>query len=271
MASDFLQGLQVGANMFAQAKQLQEARQRSLQQAQEMMLNMRAAKQLEAYRQQQMALQRQQMALQQAQEERLGKRFAQEQEVYKQGQQFGPFVQRRFEELQAQTPRGTEPGATEEELAPLMNRAVREGVMKYMPEKSIDMYMKELDFENKRLAQENMNLRLERSLKVRESEGEANRALQTQKTEASIESRELSQKKTIALAKYKMAQSKYNALAESFVEGEELDKAAKELEDAKIELDALMQGVNAPAGAPASAAPAQPEKPKGRFTLKGVR
>lgn len=271
MASDFLQGVQVGANMFAQAKQLQEARQRSLQQAQEMMINMRAAQQLEAYRQQQMALQRQQMALQQAQEERLGQRFAQEQEVYRQEQQFGPFVQRRFDELQGMTPRGMEPGATEEEVAPLMNRAVREGVMKYMPEKAVQLYINDQNAEMKRLAQENMNLRLLQTIESREAENAKYRALQSEKTEATIESRELSQKKTIALAKYKMAQSKYNALAESFVEGEELDNAAKELEDAKVELDALMQGVNAPAGAPAAAAPAQPEKPKGRFTLKGVR
>lgn len=92
--NDFLSGIQVGANLYAQAKQLQEARTRSMLAAREMMVNMQAARALDAYRQQQ-------IAIQQAQERRAEAEFQQMQRI-------GPFAEQTYREMRANTPYGIE-------------------------------------------------------------------------------------------------------------------------------------------------------------------
>lgn len=124
MESDFLQGFQLGTNLFAQAKQLQEARQRSMIQAQEMLMNIRAAQAMQQYRNKQIELAR-------AEEERKSEEWKQTQQLEQRRRQFAPFVQRRFQELQGETPRGLEPGATLEETDPLLRRAITEGLIQY--------------------------------------------------------------------------------------------------------------------------------------------
>jgi hypothetical protein len=81
MASDFLQGFQVGANLFAQAKQLQEARQRSMMQAQEMIQNIRAAQSMQQYRDEQLKVAK-------AEEYRKTQEWNQQQQIEKERQQF---------------------------------------------------------------------------------------------------------------------------------------------------------------------------------------
>lgn len=72
--SSFLQGVQVGANMFAQAQQLRAQREAYRMQAQQMMQNMQTARALDAYRQQQ-------LMLQQSEEKRRQAEFQQQQNL----------------------------------------------------------------------------------------------------------------------------------------------------------------------------------------------
>lgn len=126
-SSPFLQGIQVGANLYANAKQLQERRQSNMLQAQQLMQQIQASRALQQYHDEQ-------LKIQQAEEER---RSA----IAKRSAQFGPFVQNRFNELRSQSPLGLEPGATPEQLAPLQRQAVEEGVIQYGdPTDVVSMY-----------------------------------------------------------------------------------------------------------------------------------
>lgn len=242
MASDFLQGVQVGANLFAQAKQLQEARQRSMMQAQQMLQNIRAARAMEQYRNEQMALAR-------AEEERKAQEWQQQQALEQQRQQFAPFVQRRFQELKGATPRGLEPGAGVEETDPLLRRAVLEGLIQHggRPQDVVSMLgqdettrrrMLDIDAQEQRFVEREQRMRDEFNKKLEET-----KAGREQRAETAESEREWKMKQTAISSQDRLVASlrKSLDLARNALlkDPEQISSLESQLEKEQAELDSM--------------------------------
>lgn len=227
MPSEFLQGFQAGANLFSQAKQLQEARQRSMMQAQEMLQNIRAAQAMEQYRNEQMQLAR-------AEEARKAAEWQQAQQLEQDRLAFIKSMPQMREDMQKYY------GLSPEELQEHDAQVNREYAMKYGPNAGVSyLQSAETTRRSQQLADERMELERYRRGEIK-SLAEEDRSLREKMSESARELKLTpAQQSAVRISEQAIADARrsLNDLRkpDAFADETDIAEAEARLERAKLE------------------------------------